>query len=179
MSEAARTQATRRRTPERQRREPPGHPDALSDDEAARLRAALTRIAKGLRSRTSGDGLSPSALDVLGTVVRRGPIRMSDLAALDALNPTMLSRLAAKLEERGLVCRLAHPGDGRSISLEATPAGTELHARVVAERMDVLVAAAAALNDRERRALAVALPALESIAETLRPRAQPESAARP
>jgi DNA-binding MarR family transcriptional regulator len=140
----------------------------LSLQDAARLRSAVSRVGKGLRATAAGAGLSPSALEALGTVVRRGPIRLSELAALEALNPTMLSRIAAKLEDNGLVRRLHNAEDHRSFSLEATDAGRDLHEGVLAERAEVLVRTVATLAPAQRLALLAALPALEALAATLR-----------
>jgi DNA-binding MarR family transcriptional regulator len=149
-------------------------------EEATRLRAAITRISKTLRATPSGQGLSPTALDTLGTVVRRGPIGMSELATLDSLNPTMLSRLAAQLEAAGFVQRLPGPADGRSVSVEATETGRALYGRILAERLDVLRRATDLLDAQDRAALVAALPALEHVADTLRPRsARPQHASEP
>ena len=50
-------------------------------------------------------------------------MRAGDLAAAEALNPTMLSRVLAHLEEAGLAARAADPGDGRATRAEATAGG--------------------------------------------------------
>jgi DNA-binding MarR family transcriptional regulator len=150
----------------------------IPDEDATRLRSAVGRIGKGLRATSAGATLSPSALDVLGTVVRYGPIRLSDLASAEALNPTMLSRLAGRLEDDGLVSRRAHQGDGRSFSLEATPAGRRLHEQVLAERVEVLHHALAHLDGTQRAAIGSALAALEALGEVLRAEQQPGATAR-
>jgi DNA-binding HxlR family transcriptional regulator len=49
--------------------------------------------------------LSPSQREVLSTIVRRGPLRLSELAAEEGLNPTMLSRIVTNLEAAKLVAR--------------------------------------------------------------------------
>ena len=50
--------------------------------------------------------------------MRRGPMRPSELAEAEALNPTLLSRVLAHLEDRGLVLARAgpegRPGDHRA-----------------------------------------------------------------
>jgi DNA-binding MarR family transcriptional regulator len=132
------------------------------------LRTALGRVSRRLRHTRSHGALSPSQWEVLTTVARRGRVRFSELAEGEGLNPTMLSRIAAKLEGDGLVRRVQDEDDGRVAHLAVTPAGRRLHAAVRAERTDALQVALDRLGERDRRALAAALPALESLAEALR-----------
>ncbi|MGH2864444.1 MAG: hypothetical protein ACRDJX_04250, partial [Solirubrobacteraceae bacterium] len=53
-----------------------------------RLRAVIGRLSRRLRPTLAGSGLSPSQISVLFTVVRLGPIGLSELAAIESLNPT-------------------------------------------------------------------------------------------
>jgi DNA-binding MarR family transcriptional regulator len=135
---------------------------------AGRLRTAVARISRRLRRAETRRGLSPSQWEVLATVARSGSIRFADLAAAEGLNPTMLSRIAAKLEADGLVARAQDREDGRVAHLAITAAGRRLHAAVRAERTDALLMALDGLNERDRRAVAAALPALEAVAEQLK-----------
>ncbi len=135
---------------------------------AGRLRTAVARISRRLRHVETRRGLSPSQWEVLATVARSGSIRFADLAAAEGLNPTMLSRIAAKLEAGGLVARTQDQEDGRVAHLAITAAGRRLHAAVRAERTDALLLALDGLSDRDRRAVASALPALEAVAELLK-----------
>lgn len=142
-------------------------------DTAARLRAAVNRISRWLRPTRAGAGFTPTEISVLGTVAVRGPIRLSDLAEAEGLNPTMLSRVARKLEDPGLIRRHTHPVDRRAALLEVTPSGRRLFERIRSERTDQLSLGLGALNPDERRALIEALPVLERLAEQLRTRDRP------
>jgi DNA-binding MarR family transcriptional regulator len=144
---------------------------ASPGDEAARLRAAVNRIARRLRPTKAGAGLTPTQISVLETVSRRGPIRVSDLAVVEDVNPTMLSRVAGKLEEAGLVRRHQHPGDGRAALLSLTDKGERVLGRMRSERTDQLSIELEALDDDARRHLLAALPVLEALAESLKNRA--------
>jgi DNA-binding MarR family transcriptional regulator len=147
-------------------------------DEAARLRAAINRISRRLRPTKAGAGLTPTQISVLETVSRRGPIRLSDLAAVEDVNPTMLSRVAGKLEELGLIRRHQHPGDGRAALLGLTEKGERVLERMRSERTDQLSVELDALDARARRQLLEALPVLEALAESLKnrgPAAEPET----
>jgi len=57
----------------------------------------------------AGSGLTPSQTSVLFTIVRFGPLRLSDLAEIESLNPTMLSRITAQLCEDGLIPARGRP----------------------------------------------------------------------
>jgi DNA-binding MarR family transcriptional regulator len=121
-----------------------------------------------LRQTRAGAELSPTQYQVLATIVRTGPVRLSDLAADEGLNPTMLSRIAGKLEAAGLVIRTSDASDGRVAHLAVADPGRQLVERVRAERTDALSRALGSLSDRDRRTLMVALPVLETLAEALR-----------
>jgi DNA-binding MarR family transcriptional regulator len=105
---------------------------------------------------------------VLFTIVRLGPLRISELAELEGLNPTMLSRVIADLVAQELVSRVKDPDDRRAGLVEATPAGVALRARINAERNDALGRELAALPAADRAALERALPVLEALDERLK-----------
>lgn len=140
---------------------------AFDDEELARLRIALARITRALDRRTRGDLLTRTQFSALATIARRGPIRISEVAELEGVNPTMLSRILGKLEDAGLVLRSPDPADGRVAKVEATEAGAALHERLRAERTRLLAERLVALPDPHAGRLLAALPALESLAEHL------------
>jgi DNA-binding MarR family transcriptional regulator len=104
---------------------------------------------------------------VLGTVVRAGPLRLSELAELEGINPTMLSRIVANLSSAGLLERVSDPSDRRAALVSASPAGARRRESIRRERARALEVRMAALTPEERAALAAALPALELLAERL------------
>lgn len=135
---------------------------------AARLRAAVYRISRRLRPTRAGAGFTPTEISVLATVASQGPIRLSDLAAAEGMNPTMLSRVARKLEVPGLIRRHTHPVDRRAALLEVTTSGRRLFDRIRSERTDQLSVELEALDPEERQLVTEALPVLERLAEQLR-----------
>jgi DNA-binding MarR family transcriptional regulator len=141
--------------------------DRVDDEDVARLRIALGRISRLLDSRTRGDTLTRTQASVLGTVVQRGPLRISELADLEGINPTMLSRIVGKLEESGLLRRSPDPGDGRAALVETTLDGLDLHRRLRDERGRLLAQRLVALPPGSTAALLAALPALEALAHSL------------
>ncbi|GAA1095582.1 MULTISPECIES: MarR family winged helix-turn-helix transcriptional regulator [Pseudonocardia] len=140
----------------------------LDPDELARLRTDLARIARGLDRATRGSDLTRSAVSVLGTVAVRGPIGMGELATVEGVNPTMLSRLAGKLEVAGLLVRDTDPDDGRAVRVAVTEAGAAEHRRRREERTRLLAAQVDALTPDHAARLRAALPALDALAGALR-----------
>jgi DNA-binding MarR family transcriptional regulator len=147
-------------------------PDAFDADAVTRLRITLGRISRSLDRSTRGDRLTRTQASVLATVVRLGPIRLSELAEIEGVNPTMLSRIVAKLEETGLFRRHPDPVDGRVVLVEATDAGRAEQQRQRTERSELLTARLAALPPEQAAELLAALPALESLADELAPRTE-------
>jgi DNA-binding MarR family transcriptional regulator len=138
-----------------------------AEDSAARLRATIGRLSRRLRETRAGTEFTPTQISVLFTVVRCGPLPLAELAEREALNPTMLSRVLARLCEAGLTRRLADSADRRVALAEATVAGRRLRERINRERSEALAAHLDCLDPAERQAIADAVPALEALAELL------------
>ena len=145
---------------------------ALDIDTASRLRVAIGRLSRRLRTTAAGSaaGLTPTRISVLLTVVRDGPIRLSVLAEAESLNPTMLSRVIADLGDAGLVARVSDDGDRRAAWAEATDKGRKLAERMRRERTDAVNEAMKQMAPADRDLLEQALPALEQLAEHLKDR---------
>lgn len=97
-------------------------------------------------------------------------MKISELAASEGINPTMLSRVIAGLSDAGLLERRSDEGDRRAAWVGATPAGRRLAERMRRERTDAVNTALAALSERERRQIERALAGLEALAEELKGR---------
>jgi DNA-binding MarR family transcriptional regulator len=141
--------------------------EAEAAEDGARLRAVIGKLSRRLRPTVAGSGLTPSQISVLFTIVRRGPLRLTELAEIEGLNPTMLSRIAAQLCEADLIHRDADPEDKRAALVCATPAGRRIRERIHRERTQALSAHVEALEEHQREALWNALPVLEELAEGL------------
>jgi DNA-binding MarR family transcriptional regulator len=133
----------------------------------ARLRAAIGRLSRRLRPTVAGSQLTPSQSSALFTIVRSGPLRLSDVAAIEGLNPTMLSRFIGQLTDAGLIRRTADPGDRRAALVEATAHGRRLRERIHRERTRALQTYVEELDESQREILWRALPVLEELAERL------------
>jgi DNA-binding MarR family transcriptional regulator len=139
------------------------------DDEAAiRLRRAVMKLARELNRSSTGAGLTPSQASVLGLIVARGPLSLSDLGELEGLNPTMLSRVVSRLQAMGLIERIPDPADLRSASVVSAAAGRKIDRQVKARRAAAVSRCLELMPAENVAALTDALPALEELAETMR-----------
>jgi DNA-binding MarR family transcriptional regulator len=144
----------------------------LDVDTASRLRVAVGRLSRRLRITAAGSeaGLTPTRISVLLSVDRHGPIPIADLAELESLNPTMLSRAISKLVDDGTLERVSDDRDRRAAWVNVTDAGHRLAERMRRERTDALNEALGGLDGDDRRLLERALPALEGLAAELKAR---------
>jgi DNA-binding MarR family transcriptional regulator len=135
----------------------------------ARLRGVIPRLARQLNDASTEEGLTPTQYSVLALVRGRGPLGLAELAELEGLNPTMLSRIVKVLDEGGLIRRMPDPNDMRAARLEATPAGEQMHDRVRAQRTQVLSRRLERLPPETAEALLAAVPAMEELADETKP----------
>lgn len=147
-------------------------PSRAQVDTAERLRAAVGRLGRSLRLTHVDGNLSPSQREVLSTIVRRGPIRLSDVALNEGLNPTMVSRIVSNLEAAKLVTRLSDGADGRVVHLTATEAGRALWQEIRNERTDAVLHAIGRLSKEQQAELVRAVPVIEALVEVMKERTQ-------
>jgi DNA-binding MarR family transcriptional regulator len=126
------------------------------------------KIGQRLRSIDAGTGFTPSELSMLGTVVRTGPLRPSELARVEGCNPTMTSRIVAHLTSEGVLIRTPSPGDRRAALVAATARGRRIHERLRAERAQALEELVGQLPLEDQAAITAAVPALEALAELMK-----------
>ena len=133
----------------------------------SRLRRVIGRLARQLNMTATGEGLTPTQASVLGQIAVRGPLGMAELAELEGLNPTMLSRVVRKLDDDGLIRKLSDPADLRAVQVEITPAGSLVQDRLRALRTQVVSECLERLPEGTVSELLQALPAMESLADEL------------
>lgn len=109
---------------------------------------------------------------MLFTITRRGPVRLSEVAASEGINPTMLSRIVSHLESANLVIRTPDLGDARVMHLSSTDQGRTLCKEIRNERTDALHSALGQLTVEQRQMLLGALPVLELLVDTLNDQVQ-------
>lgn len=94
----------------------------ISDDTTLIVRGVL-RLSRRLRSERPASTVSLSALSLLATLHRSGPMPAARLAQAERLQPQSLSRLIAQLDRDGLIERRPGQEDRRTLILEITEAG--------------------------------------------------------
>jgi DNA-binding MarR family transcriptional regulator len=141
-------------------------------ESAERLRRIIGRLSRSLRLAHVDDSLTPSQREALFTISARGPLRLSELAANEGINPTMLSRIVTNLEASKLVTRTLDASDARVVHLAVTDKGSQLCNEIRCERTDVLLVAFSELTPLQQKTLSEALPVLELLVESLRSRDQ-------
>jgi len=120
---------------------------------AAGLRDAITRFNRRLRqTRPMGD-LTITQLSALTSLELAGALSPRELAEVERIQPPTLTKIVAKLEDRGLVQRAPHPTDGRQVILSATEAGRAVVVETGRARDEWLARRLATLTAEERDTL--------------------------
>ncbi|GAB3865020.1 MarR family transcriptional regulator [Dactylosporangium cerinum] len=130
---------------------------------AAALRDSITRLNRRLRqARPIGD-LTITQLSALTSLELNGALTPRELADAERVQPPTLTKIVAKLEERGLVQRTPHPTDGRQVILAATELGRAVILEHRRARDEWLAKQLAALTPEERETLGKAAEILGRI----------------
>jgi len=106
------------------------------------------------------NGLSLAELGVLNALNRRGPLRISNLAADQEMTQPGMTQLVTRMEQAGLVSRQADPSDGRAVLVAATDTGQQVFRTRDERRVALFAELYGHLDTEERRRLHDALPVL-------------------
>lgn len=128
----------------------------------SQLRLAVMRLGRRLRQEAVGD-ITASQLSALATVERRGPLSLGELAEIERIAPPSTTRIAARLEERGLVVRTVDVADRRVARLAISESGQDLLNQTRTRRDAYLARRLQAFTAGERDILIRALPLLERL----------------
>ncbi|NUP48565.1 MAG: MarR family transcriptional regulator [Catenulispora sp.] len=124
-----------------------------------------------MRHVPAPDGLSLTAAATLGSLQRRGPLRITELANAQGVTQPSMTQLLRRLEDAGLVGRVPDPGDGRVVLVELTEAGDKTLRDRWSTRLAHLEALLGTLTDDERATLRhaaeAALPVTQKLVHTL------------
>jgi DNA-binding MarR family transcriptional regulator len=136
---------------------------------ASGLAAAIERLIGLFRSLSPANGLSLTAAATLATLERSGPCRLTWLAVREGVTQPAMTQLIGRLQDAGLVDRIADPADGRVVRVRLTADGKATLAGRRAVRADRLAELLGRLAPDEQQTLAAALPAMEALASGQRP----------
>jgi len=143
-------------------------PATFDTEAAARMRRMIGRLARAMNQSASSEDLTPAQASVLAVVAARRRIRLSALARIEGLNPTMLSRVVGRLDELGLIERVVDERDQRAVIACATPAGRAKSQRIRELRTRELLAVIELLPASTSEILLTALPAFEELTDAIR-----------
>ena len=139
---------------------------------AGELQQVLSKLFSVLRrgdtNRNTPEGgadLTLAQLSILLTLLDKGPIRMTELAAHERVRTPTTTVAIRRLEKLGLVKRSRDPSDLRAVLVDVTPRGLVQHREAVATRRSKLAGMLGRLSDDERTALTRALEPLARLAE--------------
>lgn len=112
---------------------------------------------------TTGE-LTLAQLSILITLLDRGPIRMTELAAHERVRTPTTTVAIRRLEKIGLVKRSRDPSDLRAVLVDITPEGLASHRESLANRHSVLAVMLSKLSQEDLDTLTRALEPLERLA---------------
>ncbi|MCV7171266.1 MULTISPECIES: MarR family winged helix-turn-helix transcriptional regulator [Mycolicibacterium] len=136
---------------------------------AGELQRVLSRVFSILRrgdaNRGTAGDLTLAQLSILLTLLDQGPIRMTELAALERVRTPTTTVAIRRLEKLGLVKRSRDPSDLRAVLVDITPEGLAQHREALAARRAALAERLAKLSADELETLTKALRPLEHLAD--------------
>jgi DNA-binding MarR family transcriptional regulator len=131
---------------------------------ALRMREAITKVNRRLRqTRPLGD-MTVAQISAMQSLQAAGALTPRELAEAERVQPPTMTRIIARLEERGLIQRTPHPTDGRQAILAPSPAGRQMLAEYQRARDEWLAQRVARLSAEERDTLHRAAEILARIA---------------
>jgi DNA-binding MarR family transcriptional regulator len=128
------------------------------------LRDAITRLNRRVRQTRPVGDLTGTQLSALTSLELAGALTPRELADVERVQPPTMTKIVAKLEERGLVRRTPHPTDGRQVILAVTDPGRTMLAQFERARNEWLAGRLAELTPEERDVLRQAAEILQKVA---------------
>lgn len=131
---------------------------------AAVLRPSLLRLTRTIRNQRVDESVTLTLLAALMTLDKCGPMSPGELAGHERVQPPSMTKILAKLEDKGLVERAPHATDRRQVVVTVTDAGRALLANERRERDAWLSTRLAMITPAERELLARVAPLLDTLA---------------
>ncbi len=131
---------------------------------APQLRDAITRLNRRVRQARPVGDLTVTQVSALTSLRLAGALTPRELADVERVQPPTMTKIVAKLEDRGLVQRTPHPTDGRQVILAATEGGQAVLDQFERARDEWLAHRLAALDEDERETLHRAAEILQQLA---------------
>jgi DNA-binding MarR family transcriptional regulator len=129
---------------------------------AAALSQSIQRLSRRLRKRAQLQ-LSASQISALTTVEKHGELRLGELARLEQIGKSTMTRLVSRLESEGYIRRWVDPEDGRGFLVALTDHGASILQAAASRQHGYLARQLSALDTSDREALIAVIPALEKL----------------
>jgi DNA-binding MarR family transcriptional regulator len=132
-------------------------PEKVGTDLVSELAEAAMLLARTIR-RAGAEQVGPLGITfaqarLLHVLTDAGQLRMVDIADRMGVVPRSVTDLVDGLEAAGLAGRRPDPADRRSVFVELTPGGREVHARMGAARHQAATTVFGRLEQSEQRKL--------------------------
>ena len=131
---------------------------------ASRLRFALVPLVRKLRQH-NGPDLTAGQASALGSIAKRGPLTVGELAEVERVTSPMITKIAKNLEIAGLVTRTPDATDRRVTRLSLTAEGRTRLERNRSRKNAWLATRIDGLDGDEIAVLEAAIPLLERLAD--------------
>lgn len=131
---------------------------------ATRLRLAVVRLNRRLRTQGSDSTITLSQLSAMSCLHHAGAMTPGELAAKESVQPPSMTRVIGALEGAGLVYRRSHPTDGRQAIVELTEAGQARIEEEVSARERWLDHQLLDVSEQERAVLSEAAEIIQRLA---------------
>ena len=126
--------------------------NATTNETAARLRRAVTRLNRRLRSSSLG-GISPAQASMLASIDNLRNPSLGDLAVAEQVQPPSVTRMARTMLAAGLITCSADLEDRRCTRVQLTPLGRKEVAAIRRRKTEFLERKLQSLSiDDQRRA---------------------------
>ncbi|QUD86574.1 MarR family winged helix-turn-helix transcriptional regulator [Phenylobacterium montanum] len=136
-----------------------------TESDAAAISRAVMGLSRRLRAEQPEQAVGLTALGVLASLQRSGPLSAAQLAADQRLQPQSLTRVLGEMERSALIRRKRNPADRRALIIEITPIGRHRLASDVRQGQGWLdQAMAAKLTVAERAILRLAAYLMQKLA---------------
>lgn len=136
---------------------------------AKQLRPVLTRLYLLYFRQTATSAISMAQLSIMMNLQDNGPLRISQIADLEAIRMPTASNAVNHLEQMGLVSRVRDVSDRRGVRVRLTDEGTRQLEKITEERVEQLATLLNGLTDEELQQVENALPLFDRVLSTFGP----------
>jgi DNA-binding MarR family transcriptional regulator len=135
-----------------------------TNETAARLRRAITRLNRRLR-RSSLGGVSPAQASMLVSVEKLKNPSLGDLALAEQMKPPSVTRIVQSMQEAGLVNCVADSSDRRCTRVQLSAQGRKAIAAIRRRKTEFLEQKLVSLSEQDQRKAAELVEFLETLLE--------------